>query len=360
MILLGSIVLLTIAGLIVSRQLRGTTPSTAVQSGSVIRDAEETVVAQTPGTASAPTVRPTVSENAAAAPAVATTGTATTSPSGSSAPTGSARFEDFRTKAAACAKLEVAKDWPGLRDCAGELAKVGSTDKASKDKAEAFWANADKEIAAEAAASRMQDALRDGNLREAQKQLKTVGSDSVYWTAMNDGFKAAEARAVEDNRRKALGLAQARDCAALRRLQTQLTATSTVAVSGAVAQVTLKCVEKQPQTAGTDSGSKATSTKPQPTTPQPPQPKNPCDTMNVDDVMSQAAGQYAAGFGKAALQLLTKALACKQNDRMYRMAAMYACAAHEASDAKLYYAKVSPGFHAAIIQRCDNEGIAIP
>jgi len=82
--------------------------------------------------------------------------------------------------------------------------------------------------------------------------------------------------------------------------------------------------------------------------------------MNVDDVMSQAANQYAAGFAKAALQLLTKALACKQDVRMYRMAAMYACAAHEASNAKLYYAKVSPQFQPAIVQRCLQEGITLP
>jgi hypothetical protein len=262
-------------------------------------------------------------------------------------------------KAAACAELEVAKDWQGLRDCSGELASLGAKDKSSKDKAEEFRVKAVKETAAEAAAARLQEALRDGNLREAQKQLKAVGADSVYWTAANEGFKTAETRAIDDNRRKAQQFAQARDCAAVRRLQTQAAATSTPAVSGAVAQVALKCVDK-PVAATPDAAPKPpVAGNPDAATPSA-QAKNPCDTMNVDDVMSQAANQYAAGFAKAALQLLTKALVCKQDVRMYRMAGMYACAAHEAGSAKVYYAKVSAPFQPAIVQRCLQEGITIP
>jgi pSer/pThr/pTyr-binding forkhead associated (FHA) protein len=337
-------------------------PGTA-PSGSVIPDADDQVAAHTPDTtAPVATTRPTVSDDApgsgsgSGAPAVATNPTTTTNPTTAS---GSAKPEDFKTKAAACAELEVAKDWQGLRDCAGELGSLGAKDKSSKDKAEEFRVKAVKETAAEAAAARLQEALRDGNLREAQKQLKAVGADSVYWSAANEGFKTAETRAVDDNRRKAQQFAQARDCAAVRRLQTQAAATSTPAVSTAVAQVALKCIDK-PVAAAPE------------TTPKPPPPgnpdvappttqaKNPCDTMNVDDVMSQAANQYAAGFAKAALQLLTKALACKQDVRMYRMAGMYACAAHEAGSAKVYYAKVSAPFQPAIVQRCLQEGITIP
>jgi len=234
---------------------RPKTPSTAVQSGAVIPDAEEAVAAQVPDAAPAVAVRPTVSEDAAAAPAVATTGTVTapTTATGSAAPTG-AKAEDFKTKAAACAELEVSKDWQGLRDCASELASLGAKDKPSKDKAEEFRVKAVKETAAEGAAAKLQEALRDGNLREAQKQLKSVGPESVYWNGVNDAFKAAEARAIDENRRKALGFVQARDCAGARRLQAQATATSTPAVSAAVAQVAAKCVDKQPQTAVTEPG----------------------------------------------------------------------------------------------------------
>jgi len=76
--------------------------------------------------------------------------------------------------------------------------------------------------------------------------------------------------------------------------------------------------------------------------------------------MTQAKGQYIAGFAKAALQLATKALTCRQDDRMYRFAATYACAAHDTVSAKAYYVKVPSQFQTAIIQRCQQEGISLP
>jgi hypothetical protein len=164
----------------------------------------------------------------------------------------------------------------------------------------------------------------------------------------------------------------AHDCSALRRLQTQVAATSTVAVSGVVAQFTLKCVEKQPQAAAGDSGSKATPTGAEPAPDlaegrvarviHDAPPKNPCETMNVDDVISQASKQCTTGSAKAHLQLMIKALACKQDAGFgaYFEAAMCACAAHEASYAKLYYAKTLEGAHALIALRCRQGGITLP
>lgn len=84
-----------------------------------------------------------------------------------------------------------------------------------------------------------------------------------------------------------------------------------------------------------------------------------CETMNVDDAMTQAANQYAAGFSRAALQVMAKALLCKQDVRMYRFAATYACAARDAASAKVYFAKVPPQFQPAIVQRCQQEGISL-
>src|SRR5262249_17829723 len=123
-----------------------------------------------------------------------------------SEPTGAARPDDFPIKAAACARFEATRDWQGLRDCAGKLAGLGARDQATQDKAEAFRVKAVKETAAEADSARMQDALRDGKLREAQKQLQAIDAGSVYWNSANDAFKAAEAPAVHQNPRKAPAL----------------------------------------------------------------------------------------------------------------------------------------------------------
>ena len=79
--------------------------------------------------------------------------------------------------------------------------------------------------------------------------------------------------------------------------------------------------------------------------------------MNVEDVLQQAQNQYANGFAAAALSLVVKTLACKQDARMYRVAATYACAAHDVPTAKAMFAKVSPQFQAAIEQKCQQENI---
>jgi len=84
-----------------------------------------------------------------------------------------------------------------------------------------------------------------------------------------------------------------------------------------------------------------------------------CADLNVDDAMAQAQNQYTAGFAKAALQLATRALECRQDDRTYRLAASYACAAHDTAAAKLYYSKVPSQFQAAILQRCQQENIRL-
>jgi len=82
-----------------------------------------------------------------------------------------------------------------------------------------------------------------------------------------------------------------------------------------------------------------------------------CDhQIDVDDALHQAANQYANGFAAAALALVQKALACKQDARMYRVAATYACAAHDVPTAKAMFAKVPPQFQAGIEQKCQQEG----
>ncbi|HEX7841636.1 MAG TPA: FHA domain-containing protein [Kofleriaceae bacterium] len=279
-------------------------------------------------------------------------------------PPAGADADKSRQKAAHCQELEANKDWQNLRNCAGELAVMGAKDKGFKDQAEAFRTKSVREAGNEVAASKAQSALRDGNLREAQKQLKTIGPDSVYFATSNDAFRAAETKASEDDRRKAQGMASAHDCAGLKRFQTQVSGSSTQAVAAVVAAV--KCVERVAQANPGDpgpvrqpSGSGSDASRNPPPPPPDKNPSSACDTMNVEDLMSQAANQYAAGFFKSALSLVTKVLACKQDVRMYRFAATYACAAHDANSAKAYLVKVPAQFQSAIVQRCQQENITV-
>jgi hypothetical protein len=84
-----------------------------------------------------------------------------------------------------------------------------------------------------------------------------------------------------------------------------------------------------------------------------------CATMNVDDAMGQAVKQYDAGFPRTALALAVKALGCRQDVRMYRAATLYACAARDAASAKLYVANVPQPFRAPLVQRCQQQGLAL-
>jgi len=86
-------------------------------------------------------------------------------------------------------------------------------------------------------------------------------------------------------------------------------------------------------------------------------PLDACSRLNVDDLMSQSADQYSKGFAITALAVITKALACKQTVQMYRRAAIYACAAHDAAGAERYNSKLEPQYQSAILQRCQQEGI---
>jgi hypothetical protein len=94
---------------------------------------------------------------------------------------------------------------------------------------------------------------------------------------------------------------------------------------------------------------------------EPPAPARPgeCDTMNVDGLLAQASTQYGAGFAKAALTLVTNALACKQSVHMYRLATLYACAARELPAAQLYFVKIPRALQAPLEQRCQQEGLQL-
>ncbi len=120
----------------------------------------------------------------------------------------------------------------------------------------------------------------------------------------------------------------------------------------------VKCTDKAPDPgqikppAGPGSGSATPTVVTQPRT-------NGCETMDIDDAMMQAENQFVNGFAKAALQVVKKALVCRQNERMYRIATMYACASHDLATAKIYYNKVSASFQANLEEKCQQE-IACP
>lgn len=85
--------------------------------------------------------------------------------------------------------------------------------------------------------------------------------------------------------------------------------------------------------------------------------KDGCAMLDVDDLTQQATAQFSAGYASAALALVTKALMCKQDVRLYRLAAMFACAAHDLAAAQRHAANVPESLRPAIEQKCRQEGL---
>ncbi len=257
--------------------------------------------------------------------------------------------DDEKAQRLKCAQLKSEKKWQELDDCATGLEKLGIKDEASK-----LQAMAKQETKNEGKADAFRKALREGNLKAAQASLKDIGEDSVYFVQLRDAFTKAETPVFNDYKSKAERLAAAHDCTGLNKLKQQASVTSERVVNMVLA---VKCTDKAPgpdpgqikPPVGPGSGS-ATQTAV-----TPPKGNNPCDTMDVDEAMRQAANQFGAGFAKAALQVVQKALACKQSERMYRMAGMYACASHDLATAKIYYNKVSAAAQPSLEQKCQEE-----
>jgi serine/threonine-protein kinase len=262
-----------------------------------------------------------------------------------------------------CTDLMAAHDWQALRDCAGALDERGVTDKAA-----AFKETALTEQDNERKANTVRQLIRAQKLKEAQAQLAKIGDSSVYHRQVSEELTRAETTAIDGAVRTARALADAHDCAGLRTQYKQLVQSSTARVAGAIAAI--KCTEKVAQgepsprgnappagTANPVGGTAVTQPPPPPPLVIPPPPTSGCSAKTIDELMEQAAHQYTAGFSRIALSAVVKALACKQDLRMYRIAAMYACAARDLAAAKLYFNKLPQNLQSPIVQRCQQEDL---
>jgi pSer/pThr/pTyr-binding forkhead associated (FHA) protein len=247
-----------------------------------------------------------------------------------------------------CIEAQAARDWQGLIDCAKGLDALGA-----KDRAKEFQAKAVKEQENELKAQSVTQALKERNLKEAEQLLAKIGDGSVYYKALSDQFNRAEAPILESNLRKAQAYAANHDCVGLRQWKVQAAATTT-RIFKEVQSV--KCTEKVQQPVEQPAIKPAiTTTEPVAATP----PKNACDSMNVDDLMTQAANQYRAGYPRPALVLVLKVLQCRQDTLTYRFAVMYACDGKDAAVAKQYFPKVPQANQAGLEQKCQQQGISL-
>jgi len=251
-------------------------------------------------------------------------------------------------KLAACTDLQSQKRWPALETCAADLAKLGADGNADQ-----LRATARQEAQNELLNEQAHQALRDGNLKQAQAALQQIDPGSVYLAPLRDAFLTAERQRTDDARRKAQSLADARDCAGVKRLATQLRATATEPVVAAV-----RAIACDDDAAPDERTAARPAANPPPAAPPRPR-KESCDTLDPADVMTRAATEYDAGSPATALSLARIALGCKQTDRMYWLTVMYACAAHDAAAARQYFAKVPANLQAGIERKCQQDNLDV-
>lgn len=85
-----------------------------------------------------------------------------------------------------------------------------------------------------------------------------------------------------------------------------------------------------------------------------------CSPGDVDAVIAEAADLYRAGLAKMALATMGQAVGCRRDQRTVRLAALYACAAQDAAVARLFHSMLAAQHRPAVVQRCQQENIALP
>ena len=264
-----------------------------------------------------------------------------------------------RDTAPPCAELVAQKAWPAVDRCA-----TGLTSR-DKERAAQLHALATQELQNEELNKRARQSLRDGALKDAQLALGQITASSVYLAPLREVFARTEQQQIKEARRKAQSLASAHDCAGLQRAISELAETATESVMTAARaihcdeQPAERVVAKAPATPPPPPTAPAPTERPA-KTPSPTAPHaGRCEPADVDDLMTRAAIQYANGAATAALPLVRVALGCRQTERMYWLAVLYACAAHDLASAKQYFANVPANLRSGLETKCQADGLGV-
>jgi len=92
----------------------------------------------------------------------------------------------------------------------------------------------------------------------------------------------------------------------------------------------------------------------------PPPPLVMCSDTAVADLTSEANHLFTSGEAASALRGIRRAITCKPDDaQLYRLAATFACAAHDGEAADFYIRKVPEAFRPALRQLCQQANVPL-
>ncbi|HEY4238832.1 MAG TPA: FHA domain-containing protein [Kofleriaceae bacterium] len=246
-----------------------------------------------------------------------------------------------------CKEQRANRNWQDLQNCADKLAGLGG------DEAADFRTTALAETKADLAMRKMQDRLKEKDWRGAQGELKHIPDSSVYRTDAQQKFDDAQKGVLREQVGKAEAFARAGRCKEIATLAAQAESTMTADIADAIRKT--PCTQQV--SVAPPPPDHVTPPPPDHVTPPQP-PKGDCESP--EEATKHAESQYSAGFAGQALTTLEKALSCKSDGRLMRMAALYSCRAKNGGKAKQYYGKLEARFQAQIQQACLQEGISLP
>ncbi len=218
---------------------------------------------------------------------------------------------------ARCRKLEEARGWTELEQCARELEPL------SPQRAAELRNRAVKETETAARITAFEAALRARNLRRAELELNKVWPDSVSHPELKGKYEAAETQAIAE---LAADLESVKD-------------------SGCEEYQALlaKAKTSQPSRVATEAARR---------TPCKPQAR--CD---ADALAEKGREQHASNQLAAALASFEQAYSCSRKPTLAQKAFVVACNMHSLSKARLHWKQLSPALRTQAIGTCVRNGI---
>ena len=249
-----------------------------------------------------------------------------------------------------CLQFQSDKKWQEFLNCSNKLAAK------DPDDAKVWAKKAKTEQANELQMSKIDEAVKDDDLRKTKSLFEKIDEDSVYKKAAEGKFQGLETAHVEKYKQRAQAAKDANKCKDIDVMIAAVGRTETPPVVDAVSAFKCAAVvaDHNPGNAHPDhnppGGGSAT------TAVTPPTPPAGCDADTLED---QARNDEAIGQHGAALMKMEKAIACKPTDRRYALAFMSACNAGIKAKAKAYYKKVPNANRGTLSQMCVRNGISV-
>jgi len=234
-----------------------------------------------------------------------------------------------------CKEATDQKRWQDLLNCSDKLKKHDGAE-AARHREMAL-----SETKAESTLRRLNEAVKEQNLKAAKKELDAIPSESVYRNEADQRYERAHDQAVSDLVDRARRFQN--NCKSFDKLMTQTESTKPRSVVDA-AKRQVQCKEVVAST-------------PKDPTPKDPTPKDP-PKCNADELSTKGSDMHTSGNYTGALSSFEQAYQCRQDARVAQFAFINACKIPNSAKAKIWWKRLSPTQQGQALSICVRNGIS--